>query len=202
MENRPIFPIFRRRPIAFTLIEVIIVVAILSVIGVGFSRYLADSVDIYLKAAEEGELYGETWVAAERIAMELRQAAVLEGRSGEPVTAPGRGQTGPTLTFTRPSAAAAKCPSCVDNSTTVTFTFTPGDNKLWRDTASAPYKLLADNVLSFTVTASDDPVSQRYFTIAITRSADSVDDTSATVTMTTVIYPSAARNETWTQVIR
>lgn len=187
----------------FTLIETVVAITIFSVIGLGFAEYFRDSAAIYIKTAQEEELYGETWLAMERIRMELIQAADLPGQTIGPVVSPAGGQSGSTLTFTRPSASADKCPACVDHSTTVTFTFTPEDGKLWRTTSSAPMKLLADNISSFTVTASGDPVQQRHYTITITRTADLSDNGGSSVTMTTVVYPSgASKGGAWTEVIQ
>lgn len=178
---------------AHTLIEAVVVLAVVGALGAGLARYLADAVDVYMIAGEEAELYAETWVAVERMAMELNQAGAVGG--AEPVATPARGQTGPELAFNRPSAAVTECPACVDHSTYVTFTLSGGS--LWRDTAGAPGKLLADNVTAFSVTASDDPVDRRYYEIRLTRSADPQDASARSVTLTATVFPAGARNAGW-----
>ncbi|VAX23191.1 hypothetical protein MNBD_NITROSPINAE03-1694 [hydrothermal vent metagenome] len=186
----------------FTLIETVIAISVFSVIGLGFAEFFRHSAAMYIKTASEEELYQETWMAMERIRMELTQAADLPGQTIGPVTIPVGGASGSTLTFTRPSASADKCPACADHSTTVTFTLTPADGKLWRTTSSAPVKLLADNISSFTVTASGGPVEQRYYTITITRASDPSDSGGSSVTMTTIVYPSGAKSGGWTQLVQ
>lgn len=178
---------------AHTLIEAVVVLAIVGALGAGMARYLADAVDVYMIAGEEAELYAETWVAVERMVMELNQAGAVGG--AEPVATPARGQTATALAFNRPSAAAAECPACVDHSTYVTFSFSGGS--LWRDTAGAPGKPLADNVTSFSVTASDGPVERRYYEIRLTRSADPQDASARKVTLGATVFPAGARNAGW-----
>ncbi|VAX14810.1 hypothetical protein MNBD_NITROSPINAE04-1023 [hydrothermal vent metagenome] len=186
----------------FTLIETVIAISVFSVIGLGFTEFFRHSAAMYIKTASEEELYQETWMALERIRMELGQAVDLPGQTTGPVTVPAGGQAGSTLTFTRPSASADKCPACADHSTTVTFTLTPADGKLWRTTSSAPMKLLADNISSFAVTASGGPVEQRYYQITITRVSDPSDNEGSSVTMTTIVYPSGAKGGAWAQLVQ
>lgn len=62
---------------AHTLIEAVVVLAVVGALGAGLARYLADAVDVYMIAGEEAELYAETWVAVERMAMELNQAGAV-----------------------------------------------------------------------------------------------------------------------------
>lgn len=182
---------------AYTLIETVVVMAIVGVLGAGMARYLADAMDVYMITAEEAELYAETWVAVERVAMELNQAGAAGG--AEPVAVPARGQASAELAFNRPSASVAECPLCVDHSTYVTFTFSGGS--LWRDTAEAPGKLLAGKVTMFSVTASDDPVDRRYYEIRLTRSADPQNAQSRTVTLGAAVFPAGARNAGWRQEV-
>lgn len=185
----------------FTLVEAVVSIAVFSVIGLGFAEFFRHSAAIYMKTTQQEELFAETWLALERIRMELSQAADLPGQTTGPVTTPAGGQSGSTLTFTRPSASVDQCPSCADNSTTVTFVSTPEDGKLWRTTSSAPMKLLAEGVSSFTVAASGGPVEQRHFTITLTRLSDLSDSGASNLTMTTIVYPSGAKGGGWTEVI-
>lgn len=186
----------------FTLVETVVAIAVFSVIGLGFAEFFRHSAATYIKTVEQEEQYAQTWLAIERIRMELSQAADLPGQSVGPVIVPATGQSGSTLTFTRPSASVDRCPLCVDNSTTVTFTLTPNDGKLWRTTLSAPLKLLADNISSFTVTASGGPAEQRYYTITITRASDLSDSGASSLTMTTIVYLSGVNGANWTEVVQ
>ena len=186
---------------AFTLIELITTIVIVGIVGAGMAAVLADVADIHFETAREAELGNETWIALERIAIELRQTAPAE-QGGEAVTVPSRGATGTALVFTRPSAAEIICPACVDHSTAISFLYTPEDFKLWRDTAAAPMKLMADHVSAFAVTASDDPAELRTYEISLSRATDPADPAAASVTMTTIVYPSAVRNGSWATVIQ
>ncbi len=193
----------RRPPVrgagAFTLIELITVIIVMGVIGTGAIGVISGLAGIYVESVRDSGLNAETWVAAQRIGAELRDAAPLAGGNPEAVTLPARGASGSTLSFTRPSAG--QCPVCVDKSVSVTFYFTPADGKLWRSTAAAPNKPLADKVTAFTVTASDDPVSLRFYTITLTRTVDTTGDKSASATMSVVVYPGATLNPARVQVI-
>jgi len=193
----------RRPPVrgveAFTLIEVMTVIIVMGVIGAGAMGVVSGLAGIYAESVRDSGLNAETWVAAQRMGAELRNAAPLGGGNSEGVTLPARGASGSTLSFTRPSAA--QCSICVDKSVSVTFYFTPADGKLWRSTAAAPDKLLADKVTVFTVTASDDPVSLRFYTITLTRTINTTGDKSASATMSVVVYPTATLNPARVQVV-
>lgn len=184
----------------YTLIELATVIVILGIIGVTASYHLVDAFDVFTASAEETELAMETGSALERIARELAHSAPLTP-GDEAVVSPARGATTDSLVFTRPSADAGRCPACVDHSTAVSFVFDPQNQRLNRSTAQSGVVTLADNAISFTVTASDDPKEKRVFTITLTRKASSRQD-ARSLTLRTSVFPPATREPSWEEVIR
>ncbi len=184
----------------YTFIELVTVIVILGIIGVAASYHLVDAFDIFTASAEEAELAMETGAVLERVARELAHSAPL-APGDEAVSSPARGATTDFLVFTRPSADAGRCPACVDHSTAVSFVFDPQNQRLNRSTAQSGVVTLADNAISFTVTASDDPKEKRVFTITLTRKASSRQD-ARSLTLRTSVFPPATREPSWEEVIR
>ena len=175
----------------FTLIEMITVIVILGVLGVGTALTLVNSVDTYTAVIREAELATETWSAVERVARELRHAAT-------PPILPAPGSSSDVLSFMRPSAA--DCAACVDKSTSVTFS--AGSGNLWRESGASGRRILADRVLSFTVTAGVEPPGARIYTISLTRAQDGAAGADGAVTVQTSVSPPAARNPAWIEVVQ
>lgn len=184
----------------YTLIELVTVIVILGIIGAASSYQLVSAFDIFTASAEEAELAMETGASLERVARELAHSApVIPG--DEAVFSPARGAATDSLIFTRPSADAGRCPACVDHSTTVTFSFDPQNRTLIRSTAQSGAVILADNVVSFTVSASDDLKEKRGFTITLARKALSSQD-ARQLALRTSVFPPATREPSWEEVIR
>lgn len=184
----------------YTFMELVTVIVILGIIGVAASYQLVDSLAIFTASAEETELAMETGAALERIARELAHSSPLTP-GDEAVVSPARGATMDYLVFTRPSADVGRCPACVDHSTTVSFVFDSQSQRLNRSTAQSGVVTLADNVISFAVTASDDPKEKRVFTITMTRNASSRQD-ARSLTLRTSVFPPATRESSWEEVIQ
>jgi prepilin-type N-terminal cleavage/methylation domain-containing protein len=184
----------------YTLIELATVIVILGIIGVTASYHLVDAFAVFTASAEEVELAMETGSALERVARELAHCAPLTP-GDEAVISPARGATTDSLVFTRPSADAGRCPACVDHSTAVSFSFDPQNLTLVRSTAQSGAVTLADNVVSFTVTASGDSKEKRVFTITMTRKASSMQD-ARSLTLRTSVFPPATREPSWVEVIQ
>lgn len=183
----------------YTLIELVTVIVILGIIGAASSYQLVSAFDIFTASAEEAELAMETGASLERVARELAHSApAIPG--DEAVFSPARGAATDSLIFTRPSADAGRCPACVDHSTTVSFSFDPQNRALIRSTAQSGAVILADNVVSFTVSASDDLKEKRVFTIQITRKASSSQD-ARQLALRTSVFPPATREPSWEEVI-
>ncbi len=185
-----------RKPAGYTLIEIVVVIAVLGLVSVGFAEYIARSTEMYIDQIQSADLHDETLSAMERISHELREAAVAEGSMVDPVTTPAPGHRTTTLEFSR--LTAPSCAGCVDKSTAVTFYFTPGNSTLWRSTMSAPDKVLADDVSQFSVTASSGTVEKRTYQITLARKSSD----GSTVTMATTIFPQGHRNRTWKRIIK
>lgn len=184
----------------YTLIELVTVIVILGIIGAISSYQLVDALDIFTASSEEAELAMETGASLERVARELAHSApIVPG--DEAVISPARGTSANSLIFTRPSADAGRCSACVDHSTTVTFSFDPQNQTLIRASAQSGAVILADNVVSFTVSASDDLKEKRVFTIHLTRKTSSGQD-ARRLTLRTSVFPPATRESSWEEVIR
>lgn len=173
----------------FTLLELVTVIVILGIIGVSSSKILGPSVDSYLAAVDETKLAGETWIAVERISRELRHALS--------VLAPTSGSSGSELTFTR-----NPCLACVDKSTWINFSFTPQDGKLWRTTPGSGAQVLADNVVSFSITAGAQPSGKRTYTISLTRGRGLASGRDRLITLQTTVHPPALNEKSWEEVIQ
>lgn len=182
----------------YTLIELVTVIVILGIIGAVSSHHLVDALDIFMASSEEAELAMETGAALERIARELAHSAPLTP-GGEAVISPTMGATANSLIFTRPSADAGQCPACVDHSTKVSFDLQ--NQSLKRSTAQSDKVILADNVVSFEVSASDDVKEKRVFTITLTRKASASQD-ARRLTLRTAVFPPATRASLWMEVIQ
>lgn len=189
-----------RRNGGYTLIELVMVIVILGIIGAVSSHRLVDALDIFMASSEEAELAMETGAALERIARELAHAAPLTP-GDEAVVSPARGATADSLVFTRPSADAGRCAACVDHSTTVTFAFDPQNLRINRVSNQSGVTVLADNVVLFTVSASDDVKEKRIFTVTITLKASSRLD-ARSLTLRTSVFPPATREPSWEEVIQ
>lgn len=176
------------------------VVVILGIIGAAASHHLVDALELFMASSEEAELAMETGAALERISRELAHCAPLAPGT-EPVTTPAMGSTANSLVFTRPSAAAGRCGACVDHSTSVTFAFDPQNQMINRISPQSGVAVLADNVLSFVVSASADVSEKRAFTITITRRA-SARPGARPMTLRTTVFPTAAREPSWEEVIQ
>ncbi|MBF0292190.1 MAG: type II secretion system protein [Nitrospinae bacterium] len=184
----------------YTLIELVTVIVILGIIGAISSYQLVDALDIFTASAEEAELAMETGASLERIARELAHSAPI-APGDEAVFSPARGASANSLIFTRPSADAGRCTACVDHSTTVTFSFDQQNQTLIRASAQSGAVILADNVVSFTVSASDDLKEKRIFTIHLARKASSSQD-ARRLTLRTSVFPPATRESSWEEAIR
>lgn len=189
-----------RRSGGYTLIELVTVIVILGIIGAVSSYHLVDALEIFTASAEEAELAMETGAALERVARELAHCAPL-APGDEAVVSPARGASADSLVFTRPSADAGRCPACVDHSTTVSFTFDPQSLTLVRASAQSGAVIMADNVVSFTVSASADVKEKRLFAITITRKASS-NPNARSLTLRTSVFPPATREPSWEEVIQ
>jgi prepilin-type N-terminal cleavage/methylation domain-containing protein len=189
-----------RRNLGYTLIELVTVIVILGIIGAAASRHLVDALEIFMASSEETELAMETGATLERIARELTHAAPL-APGAEPVISPAMGATAGSLVFTRPSADVGRCGACVDHSTSVTFAFDLQNQRINRTTAQSGAEVLADNVVSFAVSASADVKEKRVFTIAITRKASSRPN-ARSLTLRTSVFPPATREPSWEEVIQ
>jgi prepilin-type N-terminal cleavage/methylation domain-containing protein len=189
-----------RRDGGYTLIELVTVIVILGIIGAVSSYHLLDALEIFTASTEEAELAMETGSALERIARELAHSSPLTP-GNEAVVSPARGASADSLIFTRPSADAGRCVACADHSTTVSFTFDPQSRALVRSSAQSGAVILADNVVSFTVSASADVKEKRVFTITITRKASSKPD-ARSLTLRTSVFPPATREPSWEEVIQ
>lgn len=184
----------------YTLIELVTVIVILGIIGAISSYQLVDALDIFAASSEEAELAMETGASLERVARELAHSApIVPG--DEAVISPARGTSANSLIFTRPSADAGRCSACVDHSTTVTFSFDPQNQTLIRASSQSGAVILADNVVSFTVSASDDLKEKRVFTVHLTRKTSSGQD-ARRLTLRTSVFPPATRESSWEEVIR
>ncbi|MBI4665456.1 MAG: prepilin-type N-terminal cleavage/methylation domain-containing protein [Nitrospinae bacterium] len=185
----------RSRPAkGYTLVELVVTMAILGFIGLGVSGYFSNALGLYLSAALENNISEETGAALERISREL-QSAAPQAPGGEAVSSPARGASSSTLTINRPSAM--DCVACVDKSAVVTFNLNQAYRALYRTTAQSGPVVLTDNVTSFSVTASDDSPELRHFTISITREKNG-----AQAVMETSVFPPGTRDLNWREVIR
>ncbi|VAX16102.1 hypothetical protein MNBD_NITROSPINAE02-85 [hydrothermal vent metagenome] len=173
----------------FTLIELVAVIVILGILGVGSSRLFSSSVDTFIASRNQEKLSLEMWIALERISRELRHATSL--------LTPLAGQTASTLRFRRNI-----CFACVDSSRDITFSHTPADGKLWRLSEGAGRRELADNISSFTVTVGLGSDEKKTVKISITRNAKTSGGEVSSMTMESVIHPQAMRNSTWMEIIR
>lgn len=182
----------RHDPSGFTLIELVTVIVIAGILGVVVFTGIGRSVETYMAVSDEAELSSEAWVAVERIGRELRHAAN--------VSEPAPGGDSSTLAFTRPSAAASLCPYCVDNSTNISFSYTPADESLWRISDGTGTRLLADKVASFNVAASVDSIGKRTYTITITRRSNRFGGRE--VTVETAVRTYATVDNSWMEIIQ
>ena len=145
----------------FTLVEMVMVLVILGIISLmGFS-FIESSVKTYIINNTEVKLVDETWVALNKIVREVYPADAAT------ITAPAlplgaTTVTGSTLTFTTITShfptgftAAANCPNCADNSTTISYSL--NGTQLIRNTAANNSQLVADGVTAFTVKLSKIP---------------------------------------------
>jgi prepilin-type N-terminal cleavage/methylation domain-containing protein len=141
----------------FTMIEAVIVTAILGIIAVmGFS-FIASSANTYVMATSQGKTAAEVYAAMNRITRELQYSDV------NAVTAPTRTADGVsaasgTLTFTTITnnstngwnSTSGGCTNCVDHATSITYSW-DGASTLTRTTATSA-QTLADGITDFTVT--------------------------------------------------
>jgi len=96
----------------FTLIEAIITIVIISALSaIGFS-FIADSADIFTIASDDAAVYGELWVAMEKIARDMETADPAQITVGSPTS----------ITIVNPKKAT--CAACVDKATTITYALT------------------------------------------------------------------------------
>jgi len=139
----------------FTMIEAVIVTAILGIIAVmGFS-FIASSANTYVMATSQGKTAAEVYAAMNRITRELQysdvNAVTAPTRTADGVSAASGTLTFTTLTNNYPTGwnLLANCANCVDHSTSITYSL--AGNTLTRTTATSA-QTLADGITDFTVT--------------------------------------------------
>ncbi len=156
----------------FTLIETVIVIAILGILSVVTFGFAAKAGEMYRLASDGDKVGGELWVTLERITRELQHAAVVNEASGA------------RLAFTDPSKSV--CDNCVDRSTSIAYRWERGTSPnplltLYREGNLSGAHIVADNITDFDVSLI--PVSG-LITIRITKRVGE-----HSITHTTTIHP-------------
>jgi prepilin-type N-terminal cleavage/methylation domain-containing protein len=164
---------FRLKEVSgFTLLETLLVVAIVGLLSVITFGFAASGAEIYRIVSDGQRVNSDLMVAVERITRELQHAAVITEAGGA------------RLSFADPKKAS--CNNCVDKSTFITYRWVEGTPaspqlKLYREGNLSGERLIADNITAFEV--SQLPVNE-LVTIRITKT---VGDSS--VTLTTSVHP-------------
>lgn len=156
----------------FTLLETVLVIAILGILSVVTFGFAAKAGELY-RLASDGEKAGsELWATLEKITRELQHAAIVNEAGGA------------RLAFTDP--AKSSCGNCVDRSTFITYRWergTPGNPqfKLYREGNISGAHVVADNITDFNVSLIQ---ASGLITIRIAKTAGE-----QSITHTTTIHP-------------
>ena len=156
----------------FTLLETVIVIAILGILSVVTFGFAAKAGEMYRLSSDGEKVGSELWVTLERITRELQHAVIVNEASGA------------RLAFIDPSKSS--CGNCVDRSTSITYRWENGTPQnpqltLYRDGNLSGTHIVADNITDFDVSAI--PASG-LITIRITKTVSE-----QSITHTTTIHP-------------
>ncbi len=154
---------------AFTLIEVVVVIVILSIVSAITINFLINSLQIYTMTVNQKTLFDEGKLALERMCRDIR-----DGRS---ITLPASGGSGSSITFIRNNATAQDI-----SGKTIIFQLTGSTLEKVKASPSVTSSL-SSNVSTFTVTrgaAGNDEI-----TLVLTLSLTSGEN----VTLQTKVYP-------------
>ena len=156
----------------FTLMETVIVIAILGILSVVTFGFAAKAGEMYRMTYDGEKVGGELWVTLERITRELQHAAIINEASGT------------RLAFIDPTKSL--CGNCVDRSTSITYWWENGTSPnrrltLYREGNLSGEHIVADNITDFDVSLF--PVSG-LITIRITKTVGE-----QSITHTTTIHP-------------
>lgn len=189
--NRSFNPALSRGS-GFTLIELVVVLSILSIVGIGLFTTHIRSVEVYAATVEEEKLSSQSWTTLSRIAGELRHASAL--------AAPAPGTEGGSVVFSRPIGSFDSCVSCQDRSLTATYRYDSKTSSLIRETSAGAH-IIADNVKSFVANSTSAGPGNILVTITFERTVVLPGGSSRTYTMTTTVNLYGAQNKTWKEVL-
>lgn len=156
----------------FTLVEIVMVLAILGILSVVTFGFAAKAGELY-RLASDGEKAGsELWVTLEKISRELQHAAIVNEASGT------------RLVFTAPGKSS--CGNCVDRSTSITYRWERGTTAnpqltLYREGNLSGAHIVADNITDFNISLNP---ATGLVTIRITKTVGE-----QSITHTTIIHP-------------
>ena len=160
----------------FTLVETVIVIAILGILSVVTFGFAAKAGGLYRLASDGDKVGSELWVTMERITRELQHIAIIQISEA----------SGAKLVFT--DQKKSLCANCVDKSTTITYRWEGAESgsqqfKLYREGNLSGSHIVADNITDFDVSLIpvSNPMTVR---IRITKTVGE-----HSITYTTTIFP-------------
>lgn len=164
----------------FTLIEMIMAIAILTIIsGISFT-FVANNMKTYQIASGQQKMGDEVWIAVERM---VREVGSAYNAGAVAVTIPAAGttvSTGTVLSFT--DSNKALCTNCVDKTTAVSYAFNPATGQITRTGAATV--VLADGITACSVSRPLAPADN----VVVISIAKSLGGNTVTLSESAVLY--------------